>query len=68
MTKAPQAVGPETMAAEALHIMEQKLITALPIVGKGGRVLGIVHLHDLLGRGQVSFVNHQPGPAGASQE
>ncbi|MBI4798230.1 MAG: KpsF/GutQ family sugar-phosphate isomerase [Desulfarculus sp.] len=61
MTKNPQAVGPETMAAEALHIMEEKLITALPIVSPQGRVLGIAHLHDLLGRGQVSFVNQQPG-------
>ncbi|MBI5522339.1 MAG: KpsF/GutQ family sugar-phosphate isomerase [Desulfarculus sp.] len=61
MTRDPKAVGPETMAAEALHIMEEKLITALPIVGPRGRVLGIVHLHDLLGRGQVSFVNQQPG-------
>ncbi|MFH1036121.1 MAG: KpsF/GutQ family sugar-phosphate isomerase [Pseudomonadota bacterium] len=64
MTRDPQAVGPETMAAEALHIMEQKLISALPIVNAKRRVLGIVHLHDLLGRGQVSFGNHQPsGPA-----
>jgi arabinose-5-phosphate isomerase len=58
MTRNPRAVGPETLAAEALHIMEEKLITALPIVGPKGRVLGIVHLHDLLGRGQVSFRNH----------
>lgn len=58
MTKNPRAVGPETLAAEALHIMEEKLITALPIVSPKGRVLGIVHLHDLLGRGQVSFRNH----------
>jgi len=64
MTKAPQAVGPESLAADALHIMEEKLITALPIVNAKGRVLGIVHLHDLLGRGQVSFGNHhQPGGA-----
>ncbi|MFZ5585959.1 MAG: KpsF/GutQ family sugar-phosphate isomerase [Thermodesulfobacteriota bacterium] len=57
MTKNPLAVGPEALAADALHLMEQKLITALPIVDAQRRVLGIVHLHDLLGRGQVSFRN-----------
>ena len=65
MTKDPKAVEPGTMAAEALHIMEEKLITALPIVGPKGKVMGIVHLHDLLGRGQVSFVNHHQPDNGA---
>jgi arabinose-5-phosphate isomerase len=37
--------------------MEQKEITALAIVDEKRRVLGIIHLHDLLGRGQVSFRN-----------
>lgn len=69
MTMDPQAVGPESLAAEALHIMEQKLISALPIVDAKRRVLGIVHLHDLLGRGQVSFFNHQhPGSANSIQD
>lgn len=58
MTKRPTSTGPETLAADALHLMEQKLITALPILDEEGRVLGLVHLHDLLGRGQVSFRNH----------
>ena len=58
-------MGPETLAAVALHIMEERLITALPIVDPKGRVLGIVHLHDLLGRGQISFVNHQYPSSGA---
>ncbi len=64
MTRDPRAVGPETLAADALHIMEDKLITALPIVDERRRVLGIVHLHDLLGRGQVSFRNHVCAPTG----
>lgn len=54
MTRSPRTIDPEETAAEALHIMEEKLITVLPIVGNG-RLLGIVHLHDLLGRGTVSF-------------
>ncbi len=64
MTKNPKAVGPETLAADALHLMEQKEITALPIVDAGRRVLGIIHLHDLLGRGQVSFRNMACAPNG----
>lgn len=55
MTPDPLSISPEETAAEALHIMEEKLITALPVVESGGKVLGIVHLHDILGRGRVSF-------------
>ncbi|KIX15561.1 KpsF/GutQ family protein [Dethiosulfatarculus sandiegensis] len=55
MTADPFRLHPETMAADALHLMEEKLISALPIVDHEDKLLGIVHLHDLLGRGQVSF-------------
>jgi len=54
MTRRPLVIGPATMAADALHLMEERLITVLPVVDQG-RLLGIVHLHDLLGRGSVSF-------------
>ncbi|RJX29766.1 MAG: KpsF/GutQ family sugar-phosphate isomerase [Desulfarculus sp.] len=55
MTKDPLTVGPEAQAAEALHQMEAKQITALPVVDDHGKVLGLLHLHDLLGRGSLSF-------------
>ncbi len=55
MTRDPLAVSPQALAADALHLMELKLVTALPVVDQDKRVLGIVHLHDLLGRGQVKF-------------
>jgi arabinose-5-phosphate isomerase len=35
--------------------MENKLITALAVLDETGKLVGIVHLHDLLGRGQVRF-------------
>lgn len=54
MTRSPLTIDPNETAAEALHLMEEKLITVLPIV-ENGRLIGIVHLHDLLGRGTVSF-------------
>jgi arabinose-5-phosphate isomerase len=35
--------------------MEQKAIMVLPVVDGQGKVTGIVHLHDLLGRGEFQF-------------
>jgi arabinose-5-phosphate isomerase len=55
MTRAPLAVGPATLASQALELMEQKAIMVLPVVDEEGKVLGIVHLHDLLGRGEFKF-------------
>jgi arabinose-5-phosphate isomerase len=47
MTTSPITVGPDTMAAAALHILEQKRITAVVVVDVAHHVLGVVHLHDL---------------------
>jgi arabinose-5-phosphate isomerase len=47
MTASPITVAPETMAAAALHILEQRRITAVVVVDVAQRVLGVVHLHDL---------------------
>jgi len=56
MTRNPKTVMPEALAADALALMETHLITVLPVVGLDGRVAGIVHLHDLLGKGQFKFI------------
>jgi arabinose-5-phosphate isomerase len=55
MTRKPHAVGPDTLASQALEFMEQKAIMVLPVVDNQGKVIGIVHLHDLLGRGRFKF-------------
>lgn len=55
MTPAPQTIGPQVLASQALELMEQQAITVLPVVDEQNRVLGIVHLHDLLGRGEFKF-------------
>lgn len=55
MTPSPHAIGPEALASQALELMEQKAITVLPVVDEHRQVLGIVHLHDLLGRGEFRF-------------
>jgi len=47
MTISPITVPPDTMAAAALHILEQRRITAVVVVDLGQHVLGVVHLHDL---------------------
>ncbi|MFH0788004.1 MAG: KpsF/GutQ family sugar-phosphate isomerase [Pseudomonadota bacterium] len=55
MTPDPKWLSPEAQASEALEVMEQYLITILPIIDPERRVLGIVHLHDLLGKGEFKF-------------
>lgn len=56
MTKQPQTITAEKLAAEALRMMEQhrpKPITVLPVVDKDGRSVGLVHVTDLLRQGIV---------------
>ncbi len=55
MTPRPHAIGPGALASQALELMEHHAITVLPVVDEGQKVLGIVHLHDLLGRGEFKF-------------
>lgn len=56
MTASPQVIGPERLAAEALHLMEQhrpRPITVLPVVDEERRAIGMLHITDLLRRGIV---------------
>ena len=53
MSRAPVTVAPHTLAAEALHLLEGRKITAVVVVNDGGRVAGVVHLHDLWRTGLV---------------
>ncbi|MGB6066925.1 MAG: KpsF/GutQ family sugar-phosphate isomerase [Desulfomonilaceae bacterium] len=55
MTRDPLTIQHDRTAAEALEIMEEKLITGLAVLDGENRLTGIIHLHDLLGRGQVRF-------------
>jgi arabinose-5-phosphate isomerase len=47
MTRHPITIAPETLAVEALNVLEQRKITAIVVVGAGRKVRGVVHLHDL---------------------
>lgn len=51
MTKHPRCVAPTLLATEALRIMEEKKITALPVVNEQGLLLGLLHIHDILRAG-----------------
>ena len=50
MTEEPKVISQDMFAEEALKIMEKNKITVLPVVNNGGKVVGIIHLHDILGR------------------
>ena len=47
MTRRPVTVAPETLATEALHVLEQRKITSIVVVDAANVVQGVVHLHDL---------------------
>lgn len=55
MTKNPLTVRPDSPTYDALNLMEQYQITVLPVVDSRGKVVGILHLHDILGKGAFKF-------------
>jgi arabinose-5-phosphate isomerase len=56
MKRNPLAIDSSLMAADALSIMQQHEITVLAVVDEQGRLQGILHLHDLLGKGEFRFL------------
>lgn len=60
MNPAPIAITPDRLAAQALEVMQAHEITVLPIVNESQRLLGMIHLHDLLGKGKFLFNNVSP--------
>lgn len=50
MTRAPLTIDSHHLAAEGLHLMEERSITVLPVVDDN-QIVGIVHLHDLIKAG-----------------
>jgi arabinose-5-phosphate isomerase len=51
MTANCKVAGPRMLAAEAVHIMEESRITALPVVDADGVLVGAINVHDLLRAG-----------------
>ena len=54
MTPSPKTVDQDLTSAEALGLMELYEIMHLVIVDRHHRVKGVLHLHDVLGRGEYS--------------
>jgi len=52
MTTSPKTIQGDLLAADALSIMQRHEVTILPVVDAAGHVTGILHLHDLLGKGE----------------
>lgn len=56
MTKTPKTITEDKLAAQALHLMESnkpKPITVLPVVDEENRVIGLLHMTDLVRQGVV---------------
>jgi len=51
MTAGGRVISPDSLAAEAMNLMEEHKITALVCVDRDARPIGVVHLHDLLRAG-----------------
>lgn len=56
MTKLPKTITKDKLAAQALHIMESnhpKPITVLPVIDADNKVIGLLHMTDLVRQGVV---------------
>ena len=50
MTRNPKVINQNEFAEKAIEVMEFYKITVLPVVNDENKVVGIIHLHDILGR------------------
>ncbi len=53
MTAEPRVARPDELGSAAIHRMESHGIMALPVVDADHRLIGIVHLHDLMKAGAL---------------
>ncbi len=53
MTSTPRTAEPDELGAAAVGRMERYRVMALPVIDARRRVIGIVHLHDLMRAGAV---------------
>ncbi len=52
-SKNPKTIGPDELAARAVQVMEDFSITSLVVLENQQRLVGVIHLHDLLKSGIV---------------
>jgi arabinose-5-phosphate isomerase len=48
MTPGAVTIGPQALAAEAVRLMDERRISALPVTDTDQRMVGAIHIHDLL--------------------
>jgi arabinose-5-phosphate isomerase len=53
MTRSPKVARAEELASAVVYRMEQFGIMAMPVIDDADRIVGVVHLHDLLRAGVV---------------
>ncbi len=56
MTGDPVSISDNLLAADALSLMQRHEITILAVVDGEKKLQGILHLHDLLGKGEFRFL------------
>lgn len=55
MTQNPHTLSAESFLYDALNLMEKHQITVIPIVDDNKKLEGLLHLHDILGKGSFQF-------------
>src|SRR5690606_21534255 len=53
MTRAPRTISADELGAAAVGTMERHGIMAMPVLDAERRVIGMVHLHDLMRAGAI---------------
>jgi arabinose-5-phosphate isomerase len=43
----PRTIGPDQLAVDAVHIMEEFRINQLLVADDSGKLVGALHIHDL---------------------
>lgn len=56
MTPTPKTIKGDSLAADALSIMQRHEVTVLAVVDNKQCLIGILHLHDLLGKGEFRLL------------
>ncbi|MGO9147590.1 MAG: SIS domain-containing protein [Desulfomonilia bacterium] len=55
MSPKPKGISVGKLAIDALDIMEKSQITSLVVTDESDTMTGVIHLHDLLGRGKLGL-------------
>jgi len=48
MTRSPKTIQAEILSVSALHVMETHSITSMPVTDEAGKLIGMIHMHDIL--------------------